>query len=123
MVFYKLVLLTLILEFMCAQSPYNMRGLLLSLVTLFVIISGGVQAIFGIYGAVSLVITAVSFTLKLGLFLSHSSVHVLNQSTHGILQASLTHSNTGVYVCTVTLQHEGIITLLSYPPDDYSWWW
>ena len=42
-------LLTLILEFMCAQSPYNMRGLLLSLVTLFVSISAGVQEIIGFY--------------------------------------------------------------------------
>ena len=42
-------LLTLILEFMCAQSPYNMRGLLLSLVTLFVSISAGVQKIIGFY--------------------------------------------------------------------------
>ena len=33
------VLLTSILEFMCAQSPYNMRGLLLSLVVLQIIIT------------------------------------------------------------------------------------
>ena len=42
-------ILTLILEFMCAQSPYNMRGLLLSLVTLFVIVSGGVHMISDFY--------------------------------------------------------------------------
>ena len=38
-------LLTLIFEFMCAQSPYNMRGLLLSLVVPLVIAIAGVNVI------------------------------------------------------------------------------
>ena len=42
-------LLTLILEFMCAQSPYNMRGLLLSLVVPLVIAIAGVNVIIGLY--------------------------------------------------------------------------
>ena len=40
-------LLTLILEFMCAQSPYNMRGLLLSLVVPLVIAIAGVNVMIG----------------------------------------------------------------------------
>ena len=43
------ILVTLILQFMCAQSPYNMRGLLLSLVVFFVIASGGVHVMLGYY--------------------------------------------------------------------------
>ena len=42
-------LLTLILQFMCAQSPYNMRGLLLSIVALLVIASCGIQIIPGVF--------------------------------------------------------------------------
>ena len=42
-------LLTLILQFMCAQSPYNMRGLLLSFVVIIILAFGGVQMIFGFY--------------------------------------------------------------------------
>ena len=36
---------TLIIEFVCAQSPYNMRGLLLSTVMLLMIASSGVQVV------------------------------------------------------------------------------
>ena len=41
------VLLTLGLEFMCAQSPYNMRGLLISLVAPLVIVSATIGAALG----------------------------------------------------------------------------
>ena len=40
------VLLTSVLEFMCAQSPYNMRGLLLSLVAPLAIISSSIGTAF-----------------------------------------------------------------------------
>ena len=40
---------TLILEFMCAQSPYNMRGLMLSLTVLLLLVSSGVQSVFNLY--------------------------------------------------------------------------
>ena len=40
------MLLSSILEFMCAQSPYNMRGLLLSLVVPLAIISSGIGETF-----------------------------------------------------------------------------
>ena len=42
-------LLTLILQFVCAQSPYNMRGLLLSLVVIFLITFVGAQVALGFY--------------------------------------------------------------------------
>ena len=41
------VLLTSILEFMCAQSPYNMRGLLISFVAPLVILSATIGADLG----------------------------------------------------------------------------
>ena len=41
--------LTLILEFMCAQSPYNMRGLMLSLTVLFLLSIGCIQSAFNTY--------------------------------------------------------------------------
>ena len=41
------VLLTLVIEFMCAQSPYNMRGLLISLVAPLAILSASISAILG----------------------------------------------------------------------------
>ena len=40
---------TLILEFTCAQSPYNMRGLVLSIVVLLVLVSSGAQVLFGLF--------------------------------------------------------------------------
>ena len=43
------VLLTSILEFMCAQSPYNMRGLLLSLVVPLLIITSTLASTIGHY--------------------------------------------------------------------------
>ena len=42
----SLLLMNLILQFISAQSPYNMRGLLLSLVVVLFIVLGGIQAIF-----------------------------------------------------------------------------
>ena len=41
------VLLALVIEFMCAQSPYNMRGLLISLVVPLAILSASISAILG----------------------------------------------------------------------------
>ena len=41
--------ITLILEFMCAQSPYNMRGLLLSTAVLLMLASSGAQISFRFY--------------------------------------------------------------------------
>ena len=41
------LVVTLILEFVCAQSPYNMRGLLLSSVVILGITSAGVQLMIG----------------------------------------------------------------------------
>ena len=43
------VLLTLVLEFMCAQSPYNMRGLLISLVVPLVIASATIGTALGTF--------------------------------------------------------------------------
>ena len=43
------LLMNLILQFISAQSPYNMRGLLLSLVVVLAIVLGGIQAVFGHY--------------------------------------------------------------------------
>ena len=40
------VLLTSVLEFMCAQSPYNMRGLLVSFIVVWVFISATLGATF-----------------------------------------------------------------------------
>ena len=44
-----LLLMNLILQFISAQSPYNMRGLLLSLVVVLLIVLGGIQGIFNHY--------------------------------------------------------------------------
>ena len=45
----SLLLMNLILQFISAQSPYNMRGLLLSLVVVLLIVLDGIQAIFSHY--------------------------------------------------------------------------
>ena len=57
------VLLTSGLEFMCAQSPYNMRGLLLSLV-------------------VPLLVSSISLGSTVGLFLSDKNLHTAMASSH-----------------------------------------
>ena len=62
---------TLILEFMCAQSPYNMRGLMVSLTTLLLLISGGVQSVFNSYFETSICTQPwcplISYSLQVGL--------------------------------------------------------
>ena len=74
-------ILTLILEFMCAQSPYNMRGLLLSLVTF--LISGGGQMIFGFYFATIIDICTqswcalVSYSVQLVLLGINNCLHYI----------------------------------------------
>ena len=64
---------TLVLEFTCAQSPYNMRGLILSSVLLLVIASAGVEAILDSYFLNSICTQPwcplVSYSVQLALYI------------------------------------------------------
>ena len=66
------IAVTLIIEFTCAQSPYNMRGLIISSVVLFMIASGGVEVILGSYFSITVHCSQpwcplVSFSVQLAL--------------------------------------------------------